>query len=511
VIDGLRPGDELAVVAAGTQPQVYCGLTDHQRVLREALDAVPATDGPTRVAEAVALARRLVSAADKPRALVVLTDGGFEGAAALAREPDVELRPVGKPTGNVGITRLQARRSLLDPVGYEILVEVFNASDEPAERRLELDLGDEPIDVVPLKLGPGEHVTQVFEKTSAEGGRLRGRLDRPDALPADDVAYAILPRRERQPVTLVTEGNLYLEKVFEAIPLVDLTVVKELPQPRPAPGGKPGVIVFHRAVPDALPPGPVLVIEPAGPTELWQADEPVQNPVVARQEKDSPLMANVRLDQVLMPEARKLTFKAPAQVLAESATGDPLYAVIDRPEGKGKVVVLTVNLDKGDLPLQTAFPIMTTNLLGWFAGGQGELREALATGAVAELELPAETDPRAGRLLRAPDGRERPLPADVAKVAVGPLDRCGVWSVVRRAPGAGKAGEGGGNTPTLAELACNLASRRETDLRPDPALPGREVRAAAGIGARPAWYYLVAAACLLTFWEWFLYQRRWID
>ena len=41
-------------------------------------------------------------------------------------------------------------------------------------------------------------------------------------------------------------------------------------------------------------------------------------------------MAHIRLDNVLMPEARKLTLKAPAQVLAESAAGDPLYAVLDR-------------------------------------------------------------------------------------------------------------------------------------------------------------------------------------
>ena len=42
-------------------------------------------------------------------------------------------------------------------------------------------------------------------------------------------------------------------------------------------------------------------------------------------------MAHIRLDNVLMPEARKLTLKAPAHVLAESAAGDPLYAVLDRP------------------------------------------------------------------------------------------------------------------------------------------------------------------------------------
>ena len=65
---------------------------------------------------------------------IVLTDGGFDGAAELARQDDVELIAMGKKTGNVGITRLQARRSLLDPIGYEILVEVANASDADRSR-----------------------------------------------------------------------------------------------------------------------------------------------------------------------------------------------------------------------------------------------------------------------------------------------------------------------------------------------------------------------------------------
>ena len=106
-------------------------------------------------------------------------------------------------------------------------------------------------------------------------------------------------------------------------------------------------------------------------------------------------MLHIRLDNVLMPEARKLTLRTPARVLAESSSGDPLYAVLDRSPGAGEsaVVVLTVNLDKSDLPLQTAFPIMTANLLNWFGGTKGELREALPAGAVTQVEIPpAQTD-----------------------------------------------------------------------------------------------------------------------
>jgi hypothetical protein len=513
IIDGMRLGDELAILTGGVQAQVVCGMTGHQRTLRSALESIRPADGPTRVPEAVALARRLLDEPGRSRKVVVLSDGGFDGAAELAKQDDVELVSVGKKTGNMGITRLQARRSLLDPLGYEILVEVANASDEPAECRLELDLDGEPIDVVPLKLKPGENSTQIFEKTSAEGGLLRASLDNSDALASDNTAVALLPRRNRQRVRLETAGNLFLEKVFEAMPLVDLELVKPTKPAAPAKAAPPTLTVLHRVVPEALPPGPVLMIEPDRGCPFWQVGEKLQNPVVTKLDGDSPLMTHVRLDQVLMPEARKLTLAGDpkVRVLAETATGDPLYAMIDRPEGK--VAVITVDLDKSDLPLQTAFPIMMTNLMSWLAGAKGELREALAAGAVAEIELSPETDPKARRFLRSPSGEESELSARGARTSLGPLDRCGIWKVVRRVEGAAGSSqaEPESQPETLLELACNLADRRESDLRPPEAIEPRTASMAGGLLIRPIWFYLLAAAWLLTSWEWFLYQRRWID
>lgn len=514
-IDGLRSRDEMAIVAAGTQPRVVCGLAGHQRTLRQTLDSLEPSDGPTSVGEAVELARRLISSAENGR-VVVISDGCFEGATALAGAKDVELVAVGARTPNVGLTRFQVRRSLLDPIGYEILAEVQNASDAPASCRLELDLAGDVIDVVPLNLKPGEVWVHVFEKTSAEGGLLSARIEHDgDALASDDLAWALLPRRELLPVTLVTEGNLFLEKVFEANPLVKLSVVKA----PPAQAAAGAVTVFHRKTPARLPRGAVWVIDPADSCDRWQAGEKLANPIVTAQDKDSPLMAHVRLDNVIMPEARQLAFAETPKVLAGAVTGEPLYAYFDK--GGDKLLVLTVNLDQGDLPLRTAFPIMATNALAWFAGQRGELRESLATGAIAEIDLEAslpKTAP-AGKSetlrpargdslfsLVAPGGQRRPFPAGLARTTIGPLDQCGVWRIA--------AGE---TTPAAEkpayELACNLANRQESDVRtPAPLLENRPATAAAmGLPLRPIWFYLIVLAWLLAGVEWYLYQRRWIS
>ena len=69
VVDRLRPRDEMAIVTAGTQPRVVCGLTRHQRTLRTAVHDVTATDGPTRVKDAIELGRRLL--AEHPQGKIV--------------------------------------------------------------------------------------------------------------------------------------------------------------------------------------------------------------------------------------------------------------------------------------------------------------------------------------------------------------------------------------------------------------------------------------------------------
>ncbi|MBW3598366.1 MAG: BatA and WFA domain-containing protein, partial [Planctomycetes bacterium] len=409
LIRALRWRDEMAIIAAGASPRVACGLTGHQRTLHDALDALEPAEGPTRLREAAALARRLLAGHENGR-VILLSDGCTKEIETLTQDAALQWRPIGSDLDNVAITQFQVRRSLLDPIGYQVLVEAANYSDHPVECRLELDLDENVVDVIPLRLSAGEQWRRVFNHTTADGGQLIARINRPDALPADNRAVAILPRRERVPVTLVTEGNLYLQRVFEAIPLVDLTLAGA--PPATAPSG--GVLVLHRQAPEKLPEGNVLVIEPTGPTDLWQLGETIESAVVARQESESPLMTHVRLENVLMPEAKRLQLlNEGAEVLVRSLADDPLYAAIKRSEGK--LLVLTVNLEKGDLPLRTAFPILMTNALSWLQGDKGELRESVPAGSTVEIDVQAlrESQPsgperNAPLVLRAPDGGEFP-------------------------------------------------------------------------------------------------------
>ncbi len=209
----------------------------------------------------------------------------------------------------------------------------------------------------------------------------------------DDRAWAIVPSRQIQKVLIVSPGNLFLQKVFEANPLVEVLLSKELPPQWP----QDTLIVLHRLVPSTLPEGNLFVIDPVERSDEWELGGTISNPIVTEQDKQSPLMSHIRLDNVLMPEARHLHFKTTPHRLAGVVTGEQVYSEVKR--ASGKCLVLSVSLESSDLAFRTAFPIMVTNALAWFAGKRGEFQESSSTGTMAtvEIERPAISEDAASQ------------------------------------------------------------------------------------------------------------------
>jgi hypothetical protein len=384
---------------------------------------------------------------------------------------------------------------------------------------LELELDEVPVDVIPFELKPNEKWTRSVEKTSLAGGVLQGTVTQLavsdsaeptssiNGLPTDDRAWAIIPPRQVQNVLIVSPGNLFLRKVFEANPLVNIQVTNELPTEWPA----DTIVVLHRLVPEKLPAAKILVIDPETNSDAWTLGEAIENPIITEQDQDSPLMTHIRLDNVLLPEARRIEFADSAKSLVATVNGETVYALLNRPAGA--CLVLSVNLERSDLAFRTAFPIMITNALSWFAGQPGELQPSLAGGQLATLNQgPTELSIRQQELrLMSPAGTESPLVSQ----QVGPLNQVGIWNVVAAKTSTGDSdNENDIENEPVQRFAVNLASEQESELRPEPALldsAGEEMLLGSVWFSRPVWFYLIVAATLFCALEWFLYHRRLIS
>lgn len=530
VVDGLRSHDEMAVVLAGARPQVVMGMSSHVPTLRRALKELQVQDGPADLDGAIDLAGQLIG--DHPAGhIIVVTDGCSPAEDRVDRttesevaSPAVEFRVFSSPAANIGITQFQARRSLTDPIGYEVLVQVRNLASAAVECRFELELDGLPVDILPLTLAAGESWRRSLENTSPAGGLLSGRLTQVrsadgeardggavNSLSVDDTAWAVLPPRDVQDVLLVTPGNLFLQKVFEASPLVNLEVLHELPEIWPS----DSVIVLHQLVPDELPTGPLLVVDPRSNSRLWSLGDTATGSVIAEQKTTSPLMTHVRLDNVMIPAVRQVTPAGSARLLAGSLSGDPVYLELMREEGR--CLLLNISLEESDLAFRTAFPILVSNALTWLSRVGEEQVPSLAAGDVATvaLELPPESqtstvedvslrlmDPQGTAVGLAVSTRDRAgNTLQTVEAVIGPLTRAGLHQVVAE------------DATPVAELAVNLSNERESDLRPSEQLKSSngEPPVTAGWLSRPLWFYLATLACVLTVTEWFLYHRRFTD
>ena len=562
--DGLRFRDRMAIVLAGSRPDVVLGMSGHIPTLKEAIGSIKVTDNPTQLDSAIELGKQLIG--DQPNGqVIVLTDGcadtsiqleeSEEPGNAASQSPADDLPSVDAqrseeeksdiqiswqvfvtPADNVGITKFQVRRSLIDMLGYEVLASVKNASEQPINCRLEISLSDSIVDVIPLELEPGELWTQSIEKTSRTGGILAAALTEiavasPDettdlnnetktankvstlnALTADDNAWAILPEQKVQQVLIVTEGNLFLRKVFEANPLANVTTVTEMPEQWP----KETLIVLHRMTPKVLPAGDVFVVDPIDNCDQWTIGKTIENPIVTEIDSKADLMTHVRLDNVVLPEARSIEFKNEPKIFAGTISKEAVYAQIQRPSGR--CLVLSVDLDKSDLAFRTTFPIMVTNALNWFVESSGGFRESSVTGDLVSWSM--ETENLAGKslILQAPDESESTIATFAANssaansdsLTIGPFESSGIWALGKQEPPTAMKASDKPTIELMTNFAVNVANERETDLRPAEAILDKSTKTTslAGWFGRPIWYYLILTAAFLFVAEWLLHQRR---
>ena len=494
---------QTAILTSGGHPQIAVGFTDHLGTLRRGVESIRPTDHPTALVEAIELALQLTSA-EEDSSILVLTDGNTPDLTPFESLPNIRFFPVGEPIDNMGITRFQPRRSLGDAVGYEVLVETVHHGTEPVSARLEVELEDRIVDVIPLTLEPGEPRTTIVRDVTSDGGLLRASLKTTggvaDALPTDDRAIAFLPALPTQQIDLYGEEHFFLRMVLQSQPNVNLHFPNEIPQSVPA----DTILIVHRSIPDTIPAGNVLIIDPRNSCDLFEVGDPLDMPIVAKV-SPSPLMKFVNLLNLTIPGARTIVPKEGLdhlENLAETPEEKPIYIYGASP--KQNVLVLSADLDRSDLPLRTAFPILISQALVHFRGSGGELEKAYSTREPVRVSL-ASLSMRSDwerLLLRSPSGVEQYFPVKSGIVSLGMLPECGVWELCEP-----------NNEAPLLRIACNLTNSESSNLRfaQETFYTQTPDTTALRSGIRPIWFWLALSALLLTVMEWLLYQRRWVD
>ena len=491
LIRNARPGEQICLIEAGATPRVLVPFTTDERALIAGVNRLRASDGTGDFQRALHLAEAALSSRGGERQIIALT------TAAPPPSTAIPLRTIacGTPQENVAITRFATRPQLHSPQTSEVFLALQNFGENPARGEVVITCDGRPVDVQPFELQSGEESTKSFPFLPPANRSTRGwlvaKIEKKDALPLDNTAYAVLPGTQPMRVLLVSAGSWFLEKLLAA----DQQLKFELLAPdawKPEFAGKFDVVIFDAA----LPAGFALASAAGNFLFLQQSpfttEEPLLNePLISEIDERHPVLRLVSLQNVtiarakasrLPPASDGWTWEVPLRSFEK-----PLLIVGER--GRQRVAAFSFELTESDLPLRVAFPLLMGNLVHWLGG------EGLQSGSSAlagEIVAVAE-----GQAITGPDE----TPVQHAGGAFQPL-RNGFYGL---------------HTATDTRwLAVNTFSAQESDLRqgaiaPLPtAAPAENARRFSfrDFGTWPVWQYFALSALLLFALEWWLFHRR---
>ncbi|MFN0134023.1 MAG: vWA domain-containing protein [Phycisphaerales bacterium] len=443
-------GARVGVISFAATARVECDLTPDRARALDAIAAIRPTDQAGAPAAALALAADALSAAedDGPRpsgAVVLVTDATPTDLTARVADAPVRAILVGDDAAeNLGIVALAARRDDADPVMVRVLARVATMSSTPTlvTVRVLLDgreADSRAVEVMPIsEANPGGD-SLTFSLPTREGGVLTVRLDRADALAADNEASVVLATTSKpRVVVVIPDGEpaasaWIITEVLEALALPTRVVSQAAYQGDQPPAE---LVIFDRTSPGSLPPCASLSLGRGVPgLQLRGVNDATgtrSGGRVLSWRRDHPLLRGVSLDGVYV--ARSLPWAD--QPRAELVTGPdgPLIALT---EDHARRVVVAFEPAQSNWPLTAGFSVFIASAVDYLTlRASRDAGSSARTSESSELIIPADS-PRRLTLV----GPERvdlsavprvPRESGRTSLALAPLERAGIY----RAEGA---------------------------------------------------------------------------
>ncbi len=539
--------DEAMVIVFDTTAEVRQQFTTDKRLLREAIDSIEASDGPTAVGEAMRLAkaqapmRKAVREADGTLRMIEGLQGGEAVAMHLwsdGRLPDAaESMPgledkftfhrVGSDSApNVAIVGLRADRAFDNPTRLAIYVALQSTAKDRRSVDVELEIdgqvrGIQGITFEPARVpegttspeagGPQPRVTPqtggvVFPLERGEGGVATLRI-RPtgnaaqvaDVLVVDDSASLIVPPAKKLAVGVVTKGNLFLSTALEGLPLAKLETMTPdefASRARQERLGEFDVMVLDGVLPPAgvtaalavnpatgLPPGRWLVLNATPGPALVDKGKGETSTIVVDWTRDHPALRNITLDNLVIAQPRSVEIAAGTGGKALAMTGSG-PAVVELASADSRALVVPFDVAESTWPFDISFVVFLAQGVNYLGN-----EVAAAGGDSRQIQPGGVLSDRlpagvAEATLRTPEDRTVTLTAaSDGRVVFAPIREQGVYAVSWSGP-AGAGDETSGGKP-VRKFAAALLDSAESDVAVDDqlVLANQVVKATAQTGS----------------------------
>jgi hypothetical protein len=495
VVRALGPGADALVIEAGREARIASPLDRDVRRLEAAIERIAARDVEGHLGRAIAIASERLRQLPGEKRIVVVTDGAFADADALAAASiPVDVVRVGTVTENSAIVRVDVR-SGTDPVTKREQVQAFAVVAHWGEKPRDLFVTlrqrnvSAPLASRRLSLAPGERAPVVLTFEPARGDLGSGvivELSPEDALAADDRAYGRVPVGRKIPVVIVPrDENTWVQRALLADPDVEL-VGATLAELGGADVPPDALVVVNGACPAALPGGDVLILNPpAGRCRTATVGEPMRSPEITSWNESDSRLRFLTLDGITISAARRIETAGPTEALVRTKAG----VVVSDVSLPGRTGTL-VSFDVGDSnwPLKASFVLFVRNIVELARTHRARgITGPARTGEPMRVRVPAEVD---SVEIEDPEGRKSTTTAKNGLAIVPEVARAGFYFLSWKGP-----------RPGSLLIAANLTSEAESDLRPRglAETPAKVTVASAAevADAHTEWGWLLAAIALL--------------
>ena len=509
LVDALGADDTMTVIQVSAVPEVLVAGSRDKVVLRDAIRAARPGEVSADWVSAMTLAAAGAKGVDELK-VVIVSDGGLP--PDLPDVPgDVRFVPVGDDASNVAVSALATaaipgmtpqlfiRLSNYGTVDTDVILDGrLNGSDTVAWARRYTVPAQGHVDIFDIEL-PDSFESLRTELTMPVNAAM------PDHLPADNVAYTVRDRSGIGRVLLVTDDNVFLRNVFRSLRGVDLlqsTPDNYLPQ------DDVDLVVFDGWLPDELPAGDLLIVDPPRRTAFFGLGETVGLGPNGRLSIPLEAEGDPRVQHLgyyietvgLLLELRELTEIDWATTLV--AMNDTYPVVVTGEIGSQQIAIMPfdVGLSNTDLVLQPAWPILVAELVSWFSPPPvtGTL-ESLLPGSPVTIRFIDGAD---AVVITRPNGDRVTLSPRGSSAVFAGTTTPGLYTVELRRDG---------RTQRTERFAVNLFDQQESDITPQSSVMvgQQEVKqdAREETARREWWPWLAGIGLAILAVEWWVYHR----
>jgi hypothetical protein len=487
LINELGTTDQMTIIVVDGAPRIVSAASNDKQQLLANLDPIQPTLSTANWSAAIALAAGLNS--DSSNATTIVIGDGAHADDLKLLQGNARYIPIGSNGDNIAISTLSLRQTVR---GLSAFIRVSNSGAQEDSVLVSVHADEALIDARTLKVAPGQSASWTLNGLDSKITTLRASVDQAahNALPADDVAYAVNINNTTRRALLLTRGNRFLEQALAALP--NLRTTRAISLPAAAELNYDLYVVDNLSV--TLPFNANAFIVGAGTT--FSTSGGFSNTAYVRSE-GHPILHSVDWRNVNLLDAQRIGGLEGLESLKPivQSQGGPVLFAGENVQTRGltqlkRVVLLPFELRRSDLPLQIAFPILVANSVDWLAPPQG-------------LNVPTSVKP--GEVVALPEGS---LVQRTNQQAIT-IDKSGFAQTEQ--PGIYRFRVNNGSNEVNGAFAVNFFNPVESAIAPNPQLQvgggTSTTNAQTQLSQREFWGLLAALALLVLMAEWWVYQR----